>query len=80
MSQKQAQDLKPPATGRKSGWNAMLELREKTLPSAIQQASMEKYAETFATPFYVKQKLAVILRRTWLYYWRDQITRHQSYE
>ncbi|MCJ1267220.1 hypothetical protein MMC22_007105 [Lobaria immixta] len=47
----------------------MSTLQEKTLPSASQQASMEKYDETFATPFHVQLK--VILRRTWLYYWRE---------
>ena len=34
-----------------------------------QKGTLEKYDRTYATPFYVQ--LSVILRRTWLYYWRE---------
>lgn len=44
-------------------------LEKMTLPSATKQMSTDNYNDTFATPFYVQ--LNVILRRTWLYYWRE---------
>ena len=44
-------------------------LENVTSTSPTEERSLAKYDRTYATPYYVQ--LFVILRRTWLYYWRE---------
>jgi len=44
-------------------------LEKMASPAAMQQMAINKYDRTHATPFYYQ--LQVILRRTWMYYWRE---------
>ena len=44
-------------------------LENVTSTSPTEEQSLAKYDRTYATPYYVQ--LFVILRRTWLYYWRE---------
>lgn len=44
-------------------------LEHMTSSSPTEDYSLSKYDGTYATPFYVQ--LSVMLRRTWLYYWRE---------
>ena len=44
-------------------------LEQVTSISLTEQRTLAKYDRTYATPFYVQ--LSVVLRRTWLYYWRE---------
>lgn len=44
-------------------------LEETASSSATRQPSLTKYDGTYAAPFYLQ--LQVVLRRSWLYYWRE---------
>lgn len=46
-----------------------LEHEDVTSNSSPEHLSLAKYGRTYAAPFHVQ--LSVVLRRTWLYYWRE---------